>query len=142
MHPNSNHQADSFSGLIPTLSGQTLSSLDNLSKAGYDTSALNHFNNVGPAPSNQMVDPGTIGGGPPHNPSSGFGMPPANLTPNKADYSDWGSAPGSAPGSANKNMAAAPGYVERGDTASVRRNIVSSYFIIGSFPVLYYPLIW
>jgi len=123
MHPNSNHQADSFSGLIPTLSGQTLSSLDNLSKAGYDTSALNHFNNVGPAPSNQMVDPGTIGGGPPHNPSSGFGMPPANLTPNKADYSDWGSAPGSAPGSANKNMAAAPGYVERGDTASVRRNI-------------------
>ena len=116
MHHNS-AAVDSFSGLIPTLSGQTLSSLDNLSKAGFD-GGLNHFNG-GPG----QLDPSTIGG---HNPNAGFGMSPA-LTPNKTDYSDWGSAAGSAPGSANKNNMAAPGYIERGDTVSVRRNIVS-YF--------------
>jgi len=110
------HSNDAFSGLIPTLSGQTLSSLDNLSKNGFVGDLGGQFNG------GQVLDPGTIGG---HTPSSGFGMSPANLTPNKQDqYADWGTgSTGSAPGSAgNKNLGSA-GFIERGDPASVRRNI-------------------
>ena len=108
------HSNDAFSGLIPTLTGQTLSSLDNLSKTGYDV--MNHFNGQA------QMDPGSIGG---HTPVSGFGMSPA-LTPSKQEYSDWGtgSTSGSAPGSGNKNLAPG-GFVDRGDSVTVRRNIVS-----------------
>ena len=108
------HSNDAFSGLIPTLTGQTLSSLDNLSKTGYDV--MNHFNGQA------QMDPGSIGG---HTPVSGFGMSPA-LTPSKQEYSDWGtgSTSGSAPGSGNKNLAPG-GFVDRGDPVTVRRNIVS-----------------
>jgi len=118
-----------FSGLIPTLSGQTLSSLDNLSKTGFE--GLNNFNGgpvVGPGAVNAGGGPtgGGGGGGGVANtgldPGSIGGHTPAALTPNKADYSDWGtgSTSGSAPGSGNKNQ---PGFIERGDPASVRRNI-------------------
>ena len=129
------HNNDAFSGLIPSLSGQTLSSLDNLSKNGFvgDIAAASggggsQFNSGVAAVAGKIGggggDPGTIGGGG-HTPSSaGFGMSPANLTPSKADqYADWGTgSTSSAPGSANKNQG---GFIERGDPATVRRNIVS-----------------
>jgi hypothetical protein len=143
--------ADSFTRLIPSLSGQTISSLDNLVASG---GGVGNFN---AAPGTLMVDgaggpvsgigmtghtvsgPGGVAGMMP--PSSmgppAFGMS-ANLTPSKLqDYADWG-APGgvpvgvqgvgSAPGSANKNLmgGAGGGYIERGDPTPVRRNIVTN----------------
>jgi len=113
-----------FSGLIPTLSGQTLSSLDNLSKTGFD--GLNSFNGG--------VVTGPVTGGNASGPSGGGGDPSQQVgavsgggggTPSKADYSDWGtgSTSGSAPGSGNKNSLAAGAGIERGDPTSVRRNI-------------------
>jgi hypothetical protein len=60
--------------------------------------------------------------------TSSVGGGGGSLTPNKQqpDYSDWGtgSTSGSAPGSATKNNHVS-GFYERGDAASVRRNIVS-----------------
>ena len=55
-------------------------------------------------------------------PTSGFGLSPS-MTPSKtADYSDWGSAGGSAPPSGGK-INDPVGF--RGDPAMVRRNMVS-----------------
>jgi len=105
---------DSSFNLLPqSLSGQTLqSALDNLSKGGFNDLQFNggHLGGV--------LDPSSLGG---QTPSSGFGLSPA-LTPNKVDYSDWGtgSTSGSAPGSANKNNIGDP---YRGDPAQVRRNM-------------------
>ena len=98
------------------MSGQTLqSALDNLSKGGYNDLQFNGGHLGG-----GVLDPGSLGG---QTPSSGFGLSPA-LTPNKVDYSDWGtgSTSGSAQGSANKNNIGDP---YRGDPAQVRRNMVS-----------------
>ena len=67
------------------------------------------------------------GGG--HNlldpPTSGYGLSPS-LTPSKnpVDYSDWGSAAGSAPSSGTK-IGDPVGF--RGDPAQVRRNMVSGH---------------
>jgi len=104
-----------FNLLPPSLSGQTLqSALDNLSKGG----GLNDLQFNGGGHIGGVLDPGSLGG---QTPSSGFGLSPA-LTPNKVDYSDWGtgSTSGSAPGSANKNNI---GDSYRGDPAQVRRNM-------------------
>lgn len=111
-----------FSGLISSLSGQTLASMESLVGGGQFNGGvgLHHGHHHGMH--------GGVGGG-------GFGMPSSSssgggavtLTPSKQqqqpDYSDWGtgSTSGSAPGSGNKNA----GFYERGDAASVRRNIVS-----------------
>merc|ERR1712002_323265 len=106
-----NASNDPAFSLPPSLSGQTLqSALDNLSKTGLQ--GMGPFNGSGPA-----LDPGSIGG---DTPSSGFGLSPA-ITPNKPDFSQWGtgSTSGSAPGSANKNMP----FMDRGDPNSVRRNM-------------------
>ena len=112
----------SFSLLPPSLSGQTLqSALDNLSKGGGFNDLQFNGGHLG-----GVLDPGSLGG---QTPSSGFGMSPA-LTPNKVDYSDWGtgSTSGSAPGSANKNNIGVPGDPYRGDPTQVRRNMVSRQY--------------
>jgi hypothetical protein len=119
-----------FSGLISSLSGQTLASMESLVGS---SGGGNQFNGG--------VGGGLHHGGHHHHHSlaghgGGFGMASSavgggSLTPNKQqpDYSDWGtgSTSSSAPGSANKNNHVT-GFYERGDAASVRRNIVSFLF--------------
>jgi hypothetical protein len=119
-----------FSGLISSLSGQTLASMESLVGGG----GGGHFNGGGVGLHGMHHGGGglhpAMGGG-------GFGMPSSssatNLTPSKQqqqqpDYSDWGTgSTGSAPGSANKNNHVTSGFYERGDAASVRRNIVRTF---------------
>jgi len=138
---NASAADNSFTRLIPSLSGQTISSLDNLVASG---GGVGNFN---AAPGTVMVDApggqgpvtgigmtghtasGPGGGIPPQGPPA-FGMSPMG-TPVKPEYADWG-APGggpggSAPGSGNKNlMGSGVGYIERGDVSGVRRNIVTN----------------
>ena len=119
-----------FSGLISSLSGQTLASMESLMGGGGQFNGGLHHGGGG----HHHHGLGGV-----HAPVGSFGMPSsssgggggATLTPSKQqqqapDYSDWGtgSTSGSAPGSANKNNHVT-GFYERGDTASVRRNIVS-----------------
>jgi len=138
--------SDSFTRLIPSLSGQTISSLDNLvaAKTGFEAGTMPGMGNFNTAAAAGpvMVD---VGGGGPHLPMgghtsvaaaavAGYGMS-ANLTPSKVDYTDWGAGggaapvPGGAPSSGNKNlMPGAPGapYIDRAEATSVRRNIVTN----------------
>jgi hypothetical protein len=119
-----------FSGLISSLSGQTLASMESLVGGGGG-----HFNGGGVGLHGGGMHHGGGGLHPAMGGGGGFGMPSSasatNLTPSKQqqpDYSDWGTgSTGSAPGSANKNNHVTSGFYERGDAASVRRNIVRTF---------------
>ena len=121
---NSNNDTGmGFNLLPPSMSGHGLQQtlFDNIPKGGFTDLQYNGGGVTGGAGGH------TGGGGhdllqPPT--SGGFGLSPS-LTPSKnnVDYSDWGSAPGSAPSSGTK-INDPVGF--RGDPATVRRNMVSS----------------